>query len=1019
MQPLSILSIFFLSLASVAASLGLWKLGQRLDASTRRKVTAFFRKRLIYTTIFRRLKGSYEINVLTLSSVMLAITVNILGCTLKVSDRHDIAKRCATLFLINAVPLYLGGRTNIFVDRILRLSLSKYALIHHWLGRICVVQGFVHGIIKISSTSISTTEILLISLLSAIGVLSILYVRRYLYEVFLKSHLVFALMLAGTLWWHVPTFRKREITCLGVATAAWLLQHVAWLAGLFYRNSGSRSSNKVAITRFDSLKDSTRSISATVSLKRPWKVSPGQYVYLTFPDIDRHRVGFFQAHPYAIAWVDGSDITLLIQQYDGFSNSLFHSLHCHSSVIVDGPYGHSQSLNEYDKVLFMASGIGIAAHLLSIKSLLEAHENRTARARRLTLVWFVESSDQEAWSCEFLEKLFDLDQANIFTLALFVPDQKVPSKLSFSGRIDRFRRVDKRLNISEYITGENEIEAGNMVISVCGTPKFEEEVRRAVRQSDMDLHISMTEFHALETPIARIPTSTLVVNILADIGGTTAPHETNALAQTYSAGDCSILASLQSHEYLRGTVALLLDELIPTLEQNSNSHRDMYSISKFVSSMLTSPDGTQERASLSPQLRGPRRFGLSEARKLRKISARLQREGLMEPNAVPTTPIGNRSPKRSSSTLLEVPDDLSEWSEAILPKPVQNKTFCHDYTEAARLTPPAVGHGKTLPKAVLDCLPDMQDSPLRSIDEHQAGLDRSGPDTFATFNHSSNLRAGTVLPSIKHLIDFLQSPSLDEAESIYNGYIQQSHQTNNSGYPDQAQGDDAVLTPPQSNGHYKHLDPAPESSSSEEILLGVERPADPCVPSHGGEPPRSHRSMQNGLAYFGTRQLIRSKDHPLWNLPNIPQRCRDQGENAQGMYSEGLRAKLEHELSNEKRDVFEILAAFNRRGKFIMNCAFEAGGSLPCDVSRYYDTEIQMQGALKCKKTYLNSAISSLGAYFAVVVVIPDLGHCSPLTTKSVVDQYSKFQHSIKALSSFSSSSKLFPYMHTKSSFQQ
>ena len=65
-----------------------------------------------------------------------------------------------------------------------------------------------------------------------------------------------------------------------------------------------------------------------------------------------------------------------------------------SSAIVDGPYGQMQSLDKFDKVLFVASGVRIAAHLLSAKHLLEAHEDRSARVRRLSLVWFLETSGE-------------------------------------------------------------------------------------------------------------------------------------------------------------------------------------------------------------------------------------------------------------------------------------------------------------------------------------------------------------------------------------------------------------------------------------------------------------------------------------------------------------------------------------------------------------------------------------------------------------------------------------------------
>ena len=96
-----------------------------------------------------------------------------------------------------------------------------------------------------------------------------------------------------------------------------------------------------------------------------------------------------------IAWTDeilgqkSSDFQLLIQCRRGFSDRLRLCRHP-STVIVDGPYGRETPLKDFDKVLFIAAGGGIAAHLLAIRQLLQAHEDRTARCRRLSLLWVLE-----------------------------------------------------------------------------------------------------------------------------------------------------------------------------------------------------------------------------------------------------------------------------------------------------------------------------------------------------------------------------------------------------------------------------------------------------------------------------------------------------------------------------------------------------------------------------------------------------------------------------------------------------
>lgn len=218
-----------------------------------------------------------------------------------------------------------------------------------------------------------------------------------MYEIFLKSHLILALALAGVLWIHIGLTRARAIICLSIGSGLWLLHHAVWLVLLAYRNFGSGPVGRISLEGFPHQSDDTQAIRLSVTLKKPWKILPGQYVYITLPGVARLHGGFLQAHPYSIAWSfkvpddTSTSIVLLIQQCKGFSNTLTIS-QSKSSAIVDGPYGGTQTLDGFDKVLFIASGVGITAHLLSIRYLLQAHDDQSARVRRVTLVWFLETA---------------------------------------------------------------------------------------------------------------------------------------------------------------------------------------------------------------------------------------------------------------------------------------------------------------------------------------------------------------------------------------------------------------------------------------------------------------------------------------------------------------------------------------------------------------------------------------------------------------------------------------------------
>lgn len=134
--------------AAVACAL-LFSLYQVLDPSTRRFVFAWLRKKIVYRLIYRRRKGTSSFTMLSVLGLSALVGVNVTACVLEVSDTHALAVRCAKLVLVNALPLFLGGRTSLFADRVLRLPLNHYQFLHRWVGRICVIQGVIHGLINV------------------------------------------------------------------------------------------------------------------------------------------------------------------------------------------------------------------------------------------------------------------------------------------------------------------------------------------------------------------------------------------------------------------------------------------------------------------------------------------------------------------------------------------------------------------------------------------------------------------------------------------------------------------------------------------------------------------------------------------------------------------------------------------------------------------------------------------------------------------------------------------------------
>ncbi len=62
----------------------------------------------------------------------------------------DLIRRSGTMASINLIPMFFGGRTSMIAN-ILGISLHSYYLAHHWIGRVVIIQSFLHVGLVIAS----------------------------------------------------------------------------------------------------------------------------------------------------------------------------------------------------------------------------------------------------------------------------------------------------------------------------------------------------------------------------------------------------------------------------------------------------------------------------------------------------------------------------------------------------------------------------------------------------------------------------------------------------------------------------------------------------------------------------------------------------------------------------------------------------------------------------------------------------------------------------------------------------
>ena len=223
------------------------------------------------------------------------------------------------------------------------------------------------------------------------------WIRHSLYEIFLKSHSLFAAVILFALWRHLTiklTFsRIYLIAGISLYGAMTILRYGRIL---FRQSSWSRP---YAVSRVLQVHNANDAICLKIDVCRSWHIRAGQYVYVWIPFCSFWS--FFQSHPFMISWWDqdwqdrGTKIYLLIKPRWGFTRKLVRYLGTAGlRTWIDGPYGKGEDIGDFGSVMMFASGIGIAAQVPYIKELLNDIRESKVRTRSILLVWELEKESK-------------------------------------------------------------------------------------------------------------------------------------------------------------------------------------------------------------------------------------------------------------------------------------------------------------------------------------------------------------------------------------------------------------------------------------------------------------------------------------------------------------------------------------------------------------------------------------------------------------------------------------------------
>ena len=175
----------------------------------------------------------------------------------------------------------------------------------------------------------------------------------------------------------------------------------------------------------------------TLHLPRSWDVRAGQRANLTVPSVGLFYL--FQAHPFTIAWWEEDklfravSLTLLLRPQRGFTRRLLKRVEPGRKfwALVNGPFGPSSTNNwgligtvsDYNSILLIATGIGIAAQIPYVKELLRKRQRGQVALEKITLLWRMDRSGDWGGARQWLQKLVEMD--NDFVGAYLSPPELV------------------------------------------------------------------------------------------------------------------------------------------------------------------------------------------------------------------------------------------------------------------------------------------------------------------------------------------------------------------------------------------------------------------------------------------------------------------------------------------------------------------------------------------------------------------------------------------------------------------
>ncbi|KAK4113067.1 hypothetical protein N656DRAFT_797609 [Canariomyces notabilis] len=290
------------------------------------------------------------------------------------------------LAVINAVPLFLGGRTNPLADFV-GIPLSTYYIFHHFIGRVVFAEGVLHAALALRRSrydQVSTSGYIGSGGLLLLFCTSIWLVRRYFFRSFAKIHFILALATLGATTWHTlcQTTRQAKIPVF-LSGGLWVSTTVYRCIRIAFYTTGAKITRETGDSEF-----------SRIQVHRDSRVRfyPGCYFYI-FPSGNLLHYDSLGSFPMALMWYGpgreletdvAEDLAFLVSHNSRPLRSLRFGEG--ERLLLDGPHGQNLGLQRFETVMLAAHGVGISGVLSFALYLCERRGSR-GRLRRVNLLW--------------------------------------------------------------------------------------------------------------------------------------------------------------------------------------------------------------------------------------------------------------------------------------------------------------------------------------------------------------------------------------------------------------------------------------------------------------------------------------------------------------------------------------------------------------------------------------------------------------------------------------------------------